>query len=147
MVAPFLTIFLLPPVPLCELLPVALASASKVQGMSPCACKSWLPLAPAAELHWHHLSNQRETISTPSLMYGDVLLHQVFLPSAGKIDPLEGPLLLHGSQRVSGRYLAEWGVPSSRLHGVGHPILPQGASSLPSAYWESFQFVRFPTQG
>lgn len=90
MVAPFLTIFLLPPVPLCELLPVALASASKVQGMSPCACKSWLPLAPAAELHWHHLSNQRETISTPSLMYRDVLLHQVFLPSAGIFSPLRG---------------------------------------------------------
>lgn len=115
------------------LLPVAPANTCKEEGMSPHVWKSWLPLAPAAGPHWHHLSNHAETVSTPSLMYRDVLVHQASLPGAGEIDPLEGLLLLHGSQRVSGRQLAEWGVPSSILHGMGHPIVPPGASSLPFA--------------
>jgi len=57
------------------LLPVAPANTSKEEGMSSYVCKSWLPLAPAARLHWHYSSNHAETVSKPSLRYRDVLVH------------------------------------------------------------------------
>lgn len=125
--AQFLTIFPLPPAPLCELLPLAPASASKVEGMFPCVFKSHLPLAPAAELHWHHLSNHTETISTLSLIYRDVLLHSG-IPA----------------WRWENRSLWEASLSPWLTEGLWQVACGAGCSFV---YWKSFQLVRFSTEG